>query len=127
MLKTSVFGVSLPDSEMELAGIADNDIWTSKFKDLIAQMEDVIRQKDILVQNHKWTELENLPKHDKLVFEMWNSIPAEYANMKNCTFGDLSIFRHTYLCEQMFSIMNYNKSKYCSTLLHTDVRYPTVP
>jgi len=63
---------------MELADIADKDIWVSKFKRLIADLEDVARQKAVLAQNHKWRDIESLPIPDKLVFETWNAIPDVY-------------------------------------------------
>ena len=37
-------------------------------------------------------------------------------NMKKYAFGVLSIFGSTYLCEQIFSILNYIKSKHHSRL-----------
>ena len=120
MLNMSAFTfVSQPDLEIELADIADKELWVSKFKSLTADLEDVARQKAILAREHKWSEIENLPKPDKLVFETWNAIPETYQNIKNYAFGVLSIFGSTYLCEQIFSNMNYVKSKYRSRL--TDV------
>ncbi|XP_069460653.1 general transcription factor II-I repeat domain-containing protein 2-like [Ambystoma mexicanum] len=113
---TAFAGVSQPDLEMELADIADKDIWVSKFKCLTATLEDVARQKAILAQNHKWSDIENLPKQDKLVFETWNAIPDTYINMKKYAFGVLSIFGSTYVCEQVFSNMNYIKNKHRSRL-----------
>lgn len=88
----------------------------SKFKSLTADLENVARQKAILAQEHKWSDIENIPKTDKLVFETWNAIPDTYMNMKKYAFGVLSIFGSTYLCEQVFSSMNYIKSKYRSRL-----------
>ncbi|KAJ7338611.1 hypothetical protein JRQ81_012513 [Phrynocephalus forsythii] len=108
--------VSQPDLELELADIADKDIWASKFKCLTATLEDVARQKAILAQNHQWSDIENLPKQDQLVFETWNAIPNTYINMKKYAFGVLSIFGSTYVCEQVFSNMNYIKNKYRSRL-----------
>jgi hypothetical protein len=120
MLNMSAFTfVSQPDLEIELADIADKEVWVSKFKSLTADLEDVARQKAILAREHKWSEIENLPKPDKLVFETWNAIPETYHNIKKYAFGVLSIFGSTYLCEQIFSNMNYVKSKYRSRL--TDV------
>ncbi|KAJ8395711.1 hypothetical protein AAFF_G00029480 [Aldrovandia affinis] len=69
-----------------------------------------------LAQNHKWSDIENLPRPDKLVFETWNAIPDTYINMKKYAFGVLSIFGSTYACEQLFSTMNYVKSKHRSRL-----------
>ncbi|KAK1903618.1 General transcription factor II-I repeat domain containing protein 2A, partial [Dissostichus eleginoides] len=100
-------GVSQPDLEIELADIADKELWVSKFKRLTADLEDVARQKAILAREHKWSDLEILPKPDKLVFETWNAIPDTYMNMKKYAFGVLSIFGSSYLCKQIFSSMNY--------------------
>lgn len=40
---TAFSGVSQPDLELELADIADKDIWVSKFKHLTGDLEDVAR------------------------------------------------------------------------------------
>ena len=112
---TAFAGVSQPDLELELADIADKDMWVSKFKRLTEDLEDVARQKATLAQNHKWSDIENLPRPDKLVFETWN-VPDTYMNMKTYTFGVLPIFGSTYVCEQLFSTMNYIKNKHRSRL-----------
>ena len=113
---TEFTAVSQPNLELKLADIADKDVWVSKFRSLAADLEDVARQV-ILAQNHNWSDIENLPKPNKLVFDTWNTIPDTYMNMKKCAFGVLSIFGSTYLCEQVFSIMNYIKSKHRSRLI----------
>ncbi|KAJ4947893.1 hypothetical protein JOQ06_009924 [Pogonophryne albipinna] len=107
---------------MELADIADKDIWVSKFKRLTADLEDVARQKAVLAQNHKWRDIDNLPKPDKLVFETWNAIPDVYVNMKKYALGVLSIFGSTYVCEQVFSNMNFIKSKHRARLTDDSLR-----
>lgn len=109
-------GVNQSDLEMEMADIADKDLWVSKFKCLTAELEDVSRQKANAVQSHRWGEIESLPTPEKLVFETWKALPDTYRNMKKYAFGVLSIFGSTYLCEQIFSNMNYIKSKYCTRL-----------
>lgn len=109
-------GVNQADLEMEMADIADKDLWVSKFKRLTAELEDVTRQKAQLAQSHKWSEIESLPTPEKLVYETWNALPDSYRNMKTYAFGVLSIFGSTYLCEQIFSNMNYIKSKYRTRL-----------
>ncbi|KAK7918764.1 hypothetical protein WMY93_010048 [Mugilogobius chulae] len=106
--------VSRPDLELELADIVDKEMWTSKFVTLTAELENVARQKARLAQLHKWSDIENLPKPDKMVFETWNELPSTYENMKKYAFGVLSIFGSTYICEQLFSNVNYIKSKYRS-------------
>uniref|UniRef100_A0A8C1I0R4 HAT C-terminal dimerisation domain-containing protein n=1 Tax=Cyprinus carpio carpio TaxID=630221 RepID=A0A8C1I0R4_CYPCA len=109
-------GVIQADLEMELANIADKDLWVSKFKSLTAELEDVTRQKAQLAQSHEWSEIDSLPTIEKLVFQTWNALPDSYSNMKKYAFGVLSIFGSTYLCEQIFSNMNYIKSKYRTRL-----------
>ncbi|XP_076033002.1 general transcription factor II-I repeat domain-containing protein 2A-like [Oratosquilla oratoria] len=109
-------GVNQADLEMEMADIADKDLWGSKFKRLTAELEDVTRQKAQLAQSHKWSEIESLPTPEKLVYDTWNALPDSYRNMKTYAFGVLSIFGSTYLCEQIFSNMNHIKSKYCTRL-----------
>ncbi|XP_059848691.1 general transcription factor II-I repeat domain-containing protein 2A-like isoform X1 [Hypanus sabinus] len=116
LLNTTVLaGVSQPDLEMELADIADKDIWVSKFRRL-TDLEDVARQKAVLAQNHKWSDIENFPKLDKLVFETWNAIPDINVNIKNYAHGVLSIFGSTYVCEQVFSNMKFIKNKHRARL-----------
>ncbi|KAM9717454.1 general transcription factor II-I repeat domain-containing protein 2A-like isoform 1-T1 [Menidia menidia] len=119
---TAFPGVSQPDLEMELADIADKDIWVSKFKSLTADLENVCHQKAVLAQNHKWSEVANLPKQDKLVFKTWNAIPDSYINMKRYAFGVLAIFGSTYICEQVFSNMNFIKNKHRSRLTDVSLR-----
>ena len=112
-------GVSQPDFEIELADIEDKDIWISKFRRLAADLEDVARQKADLAQGHNWRKIEKLPKPDQLIFETWNALPDTYDNMKKYAFGILSIFGSTYVCEQLFSNINYIKNK-CRTRLTDD-------
>ncbi|OCU00129.1 hypothetical protein XELAEV_18005914mg [Xenopus laevis] len=101
LLDISAFtGISQPDLEIELADIADKDLWVFKFKNLTLDLEEIACQKATLAKEHKWNDVENLPKPDKLIFETWI----------------LSIFGSTYLCEQVFSNMNFIKSKYRSRL-----------
>ena len=54
------------------------DLWVLKFRSRTADLEDVARQKAILAREYKWSDIENLPKPDKLVFETWNTIPDTY-------------------------------------------------
>lgn len=61
-------------------------------------------------------ENESLPTPEKLVYDTWNALPDSYRNMETYAFGVLSIFGSTYLCEQIFSNMNYIKSKYRTRL-----------
>ncbi|KAK2821683.1 hypothetical protein Q7C36_021026 [Tachysurus vachellii] len=98
-------GVNQADLEMEMAGIADKYLWVSKFKSLIAVLEDVTRQKAYAAQSHNLSEIETLPTPEKLVFETWNARPDSYRCLKKYAFGVLSIFGSTYL-----------KSKYCTGL-----------
>lgn len=96
--------------------MVDKNLWVAKFKRITCDLEDVARKQAILVQEQRSGEIESLPKADKLLFDMWNAIPDMYVKMKKYAFGVLSIFGSTYLCEQVFSNMNYIKSRHCSCL-----------
>ena len=106
-------GVSQPDFEIELD---DKDIWISKFRSLTANLENLARQKADLAQSHNWSEIENLPKPDQLSFETWNALLNVYKNMKKYALAFMSIFGSTYVCEQLFSNMNYIKNRYRTRL-----------
>ena len=54
---TAFAGISQLDLELELADIADKDMWVSKFKRLADDLEDVARHKVTFVQNHKWSDI----------------------------------------------------------------------
>lgn len=115
LLNISAFtGVSQLDLEIELADIVDKELWVSKFKNLTADLEEVAHQKPVLAKDRKWSDVESLHKPDKLVFKTWSGVPDKYMNMKKCAVGVLSIFGSTYLSEQVFSNMNFIKSKYRS-------------
>lgn len=109
-------GIDLAELEMEMADIADKEMWVAKFERLTAELEDVGRQKASAAQSHKWSDIESLPTPEKLVFETWKALPDSYGNMKKYAFAVLSMFGSTYLCEQIFSNMNYIKSKYRTRL-----------
>ena len=91
-------------------------MWISKFRSLTADLENLARQKADLAQSHNWSEIENLPKPDQLIFETWNALPNMYKNMKKYALAIMSIFGSTYLCEQLFSSMNYIKNRYRTRL-----------
>ena len=91
-------GVSQPGFEIELANIADKDIWISKYRRLTADHKDVACQKANLAEGHNWSKIENLPKLDQLIFETWNALSNVYENTKKYALGILSILDpHTYV------------------------------
>lgn len=85
-------GVNQADLEMEMADIADKDLWASKFKRLTAKLEDVTRQKAQLAPSHKWSEIESLPTPEKLVYDTWNALPDSYRNMKTCIWSIIHLW-----------------------------------
>ena len=86
---TSFIAVRLPDLELELADIADKDVWVSKFRSLTRILKILLARRPFLL---KIINGENLFKPDKLAFDTWNAIPDLYMNMKKHVFGVLSIF-----------------------------------
>ncbi|XP_074854305.1 general transcription factor II-I repeat domain-containing protein 2A-like isoform X2 [Carettochelys insculpta] len=104
-------GVDRAELELELADMQDKDMWASKFRGLVTELEDLEKQKSTLAVQQRWTEMLDLKKQDQIVFDVWNSLPDAYSNMKRYAFSILSIFGSTHLCEQVFSNMNFIKSK----------------
>ncbi len=78
---------------------------------MVSNIENLEKQHATLAFQHKWTELSGLQKRDQIMYEVWNSLPDTYTHMKRYAFGILSIFGSTYLCEQVFSSMNFIKNK----------------
>ena len=68
-------GMSQPDFEIELANIADKDIWISKFRYLTDDLEDVARQKADLAQGHSWSKIEKKPKTGPIDFRNMECSP----------------------------------------------------
>ncbi len=75
-----------------------------KFKSLTRLFKDVAHQKATLAQNHKWSDIEDLPKPDKLfktwkaISKTWKAISDTYINMKKYAFGVLTIFGFMHFC-----------------------------
>jgi hypothetical protein len=47
---------------------------------LKTDIENLEREKGILAANHKWTELAKFQKEEKVIFDVWNSLPEVSAN-----------------------------------------------
>uniref|UniRef100_A0A3Q1F2M3 DUF4371 domain-containing protein n=1 Tax=Acanthochromis polyacanthus TaxID=80966 RepID=A0A3Q1F2M3_9TELE len=75
-------GVSIRDSELEIADLKASDKWVNKFKSLNEDLERLARQQAELVSKHKWTK--------KLQ-------PTDHIAV-------LTMFGSTYTCEQSFSL-----------------------
>ena len=82
-------------AELELADLQDKDMWSSKFRGLATKLENLERHRSTLALQHRWTEMHDLKKQDQIVFEVWNSLPQTYSNMKRYEFDILSIFGST--------------------------------
>lgn len=83
---------------MELADIAENDMWTSRFRRLTADLEDAARQKAALPHNNEWSEIENLPEPDRFIDETWNATADTYTNMRKIRFwSPVDIRIHTFM------------------------------
>lgn len=117
--------------EIELADIAEKDLWVSKFKSLKAKLEDVTRPSEAhSCSKPQMERYRKPPKTQKLVCEIWNTIANNYIKMKKslqqvCKYeeevGVLSIFGSTYLCEQVFS-STCIKYKYLSCLTDENLK-----
>lgn len=110
-LKLMPFNVNRAALELELLDVANKDIWSSKFKQLTADLEELERKRSAFSLDHQWVKLQGLEKDDDVVFKAWDSLPTSYCEMRRLAFGVLTIFGSTYSCEQLFSNMNIIKSK----------------
>jgi len=96
---------------LQLIELKTKDIWSSKFENFKTNIENLEREKGDLATNHKWTELTKCQKEEQVIFEVWNSLPERFSQLKMVAFGILTIFGSTYICEQTFSNMNFIKNK----------------
>ncbi|XP_017778372.1 PREDICTED: general transcription factor II-I repeat domain-containing protein 2 isoform X1 [Nicrophorus vespilloides] len=104
-------GIDEAAFQLELEDLRYKDLWNSKFKYLIADLEELERQKSTLALQQNWSEIEELKTQDQIVFETWNCLPDTYIQLKSYAFGLLSIFGSTYYCEKFFSNMNCIKKE----------------
>ncbi|XP_022166391.1 general transcription factor II-I repeat domain-containing protein 2-like [Myzus persicae] len=96
---------------LQLIELKTKDLWSTKFENLKTDIENLEREKGFLAANHKWTELAKCQKEEKVIFDVWNSLPESFSQLKMVAFGILTIFGSTYICEQTFSNMNFIKNK----------------
>lgn len=101
---------------LQLIELKNKDLWSSKFEVLKMDIENLEREKEILAANHKWTELAKCRNEETIIFDVWNSLPESFSQLKVIAFGIMTIFGSTYICEQTFSNMNYIKNKLRSQL-----------
>ncbi len=88
-------GVNQAELELELADLQGKDLWTSKFRGMVSDIENLEKQHATLAFQHKWTELSGLQKRGQIVYEVWNSLPDAYTDMEIYAFGILLIFGST--------------------------------
>ncbi|KAL4107617.1 hypothetical protein QTP88_017941 [Uroleucon formosanum] len=96
---------------LQLIELKTKDLWSTKFENLKTDIENLEREKGFLAANHKWTELAKCQKEEQVIFDVWNSLPESFSQLKMVAFGILTIFGSTYICEQTFSNMNFIKNK----------------
>ncbi|XP_050065986.1 general transcription factor II-I repeat domain-containing protein 2B-like [Aphis gossypii] len=96
---------------LQLIELKTKDLWSTKFENLKTDIENLEREKGFLAANHKWTELAKYQKEEQVIFDVWNSLPESFSQLKMVAFGILTIFESTYICEQTFSNMNFIKNK----------------
>uniref|UniRef100_A0A3Q1F3Z3 DUF4371 domain-containing protein n=1 Tax=Acanthochromis polyacanthus TaxID=80966 RepID=A0A3Q1F3Z3_9TELE len=73
-------GVSIRDSELEIADLKASDKWVNKFKSLNEDLERLARQQAELVSKHKWTK--KLQPTDQLIVKTWNALPVTYHTLQ---------------------------------------------
>uniref|UniRef100_UPI00358ECE96 general transcription factor II-I repeat domain-containing protein 2-like n=1 Tax=Myxine glutinosa TaxID=7769 RepID=UPI00358ECE96 len=76
------------DVEMQLIELKSSTLWVTKFAELRKQLETTAVQ-----------------DHETCIFTCWTSVPKKFSCLQNVALALLSVFRSTYLCEQIFSHM----------------------
>ena len=87
------------DFHMQLIDLRSSVLWTSKFAELRQAIETVDRK-----------------NRSKLILQCWTSLPDTFGDHKDVAKALLSVFGSTYLCEQIFSHMNFVLSPHRSRL-----------
>ena len=97
------FGIDAGSLQMQLKllDLKTKHLWSGKFTEFRSKLKELEVQKSMHVTLHKW-----MPRVEALIFDAWNSLPECYSEVKKLAFGVLTIFRLTYLCDQVFSCMN---------------------
>jgi hypothetical protein len=65
-------------------------------------IENLEREKGFLAGNHKWTKLAKCQKEEQVIFDVWNSLPENFSQLKMVVFGILTIFGSTYILSKHF-------------------------
>ncbi|XP_076060038.1 general transcription factor II-I repeat domain-containing protein 2A-like isoform X5 [Oratosquilla oratoria] len=99
--------IDIDDFEMQLIDFQSSSIWSRKFVDLRADLENIEKERLETGVTERSAENE--------VLRIWNTVPETFVCLKNLATALLSIFLSTYSCESLFSAMNFT-SRYRSSL-----------
>jgi len=55
-------------------------------------IENLESEKKVLTTNHKWTELVKCQKEEQVIFDVWNSLPESFSQLKLVAFETVTIF-----------------------------------
>ena len=91
--------INVDDFLMQLIDLRSFVLWTTKLAEL-RQVIDTVDCKNC----------------SKLILQCWVSLPDTFGDLKDGAKPLLSVFRSTYLCEQIFSPMKFVLSPHCSRL-----------
>ena len=95
--------LGLENLEMELLEFKENYWWTCKFCDLRERLEKI--ECEGMMNENTTSNSENK------ILKVWNSLPISFKSMKSLGIALLTLFGSSYSCEQLFSTMNFIKSK----------------
>ena len=87
------------DFRMQLIDLRSSVLWTSKF----AKLRQAIKTVDRM-------------NHSKLILQCWASLPDTFGDLKDIAKALFSVFRSTYLWEQIFLHMKFVSSPHRSRL-----------
>jgi len=105
-LELTVFTwLGIENLEMELAEFQNSFMWKNKFENLITDLQKQVLEN---ISDNKKKAFEQ--RTDNIILKEWDSLPDTFNTMKKLANALLTMFGSTYVCETLFSSMNFIKS-----------------
>ena len=89
------------NQEIKLLEFQESSTWKTKFSDLRATLEKM--------ECEESTQDRTTDSYENEILKAWNSLPGKFKSMKTLGGAILTLFGSSYVCEQLFSAMNYIK------------------
>ena len=87
---------------MKLLEFQETSIWKNKFTNLRETLEKI--------ECERMAKDNTVGRSDNEILKVWNSLPINFKSMKALGIALFTLFRSSYVCEQLFSTLNFIKS-----------------